>query len=297
LGKTWCGGFGRVVCGAVLSVVDFIAEDRCRLCGGDSPGVATSDPVASGPARHLIGPVCTPFIASFDVPNHPICVRCAATLVRARQPGVLGRVHDGQVVTSSGERFGTLRPQRRPPIPGAPSGTGPEPSGTPRIPVFAPFMIDDSVLKIIHLMKFSGYEALIPPLARAMAAAVGRWAHRPASRVVTGVPGARRGWLAPPGRHAEALASELAMCLGAQATGSGALRCIRRTARQSTLAHERRGANVRGAFSADPAVFRGCHVILVDDLVTTGATAGSASSAILASGASGVEVASFGRAM
>ena len=53
---------------------------------------------------------------------------------------------------------------------------------------------------------------------------------------------------------------------------------------------------MRGAFAAGPGV-RGQRVILVDDLVTTGATAAASASAILGSGARSVEILCFARSL
>ena len=50
---------------------------------------------------------------------------------------------------------------------------------------------------------------------------------------------------------------------------------MRDTQPQSDLAAAERRANVRGAFAATAAV-AGRHVVLVDDVLTTGATAGGA---------------------
>lgn len=75
-----------------------------------------------------------------------------------------------------------------------------------------------------------------------------------------------------------------------------ALRRERATAPQVGLAGEQRAGNVRGAFSADPARVAGRHVALLDDVVTTGATAAAAAQALLEAGASGVDVWSVARA-
>jgi adenine/guanine phosphoribosyltransferase-like PRPP-binding protein len=54
---------------------------------------------------------------------------------------------------------------------------------------------------------------------------------------------------------------------------------------------------VRGAFSiADPALVNAQHVLLVDDILTTGATARAAAQALIQAGAASVWVATLARA-
>jgi ComF family protein len=75
------------------------------------------------------------------------------------------------------------------------------------------------------------------------------------------------------------------------------LRRIRHTPRQYTQTPSGRKLNVRGAFHArSRAVVPGCSVLLVDDVMTTGATVGEASKALLAAGAKRVVVAVLARA-
>jgi ComF family protein len=75
-----------------------------------------------------------------------------------------------------------------------------------------------------------------------------------------------------------------------------ALQRIRATAPQVGLDRVARAGNLRGAFSADPRQVAGKHVVLVDDVVTTGSTVGEAASALRAAGAAAVEVWAAARA-
>jgi predicted amidophosphoribosyltransferase len=80
------------------------------------------------------------------------------------------------------------------------------------------------------------------------------------------------------------LARELARRAGRRLAGS-ALRRVRETRSQTGLSIAERRANVAGAFAAAPEALRGLRALLVDDVVTTGATLRSAAAAL--DGASG----------
>jgi ComF family protein len=69
-----------------------------------------------------------------------------------------------------------------------------------------------------------------------------------------------------------------------------ALRRRRWTASQTRLPWAARSRNVRSAFRADPEAVRGRRVLLVDDVLTSGATAGACASALRDAGASRVFV-------
>lgn len=71
----------------------------------------------------------------------------------------------------------------------------------------------------------------------------------------------------------------------------------RATETQASLTPRQRRLNVRGAFQVnDPAAVRNRHVLLVDDILTTGATARAAAQALKDAGAGGVWVATLARA-
>jgi ComF family protein len=76
------------------------------------------------------------------------------------------------------------------------------------------------------------------------------------------------------------------------------LRRTRRTQQQVGLGPRERAVNVRGAFRVDAgrkAELAGRKVLLVDDVYTTGATAGAATQALLRAGAASVDVLVFAR--
>jgi ComF family protein len=73
------------------------------------------------------------------------------------------------------------------------------------------------------------------------------------------------------------------------------LRRVRPTGQQVGRDRVARERNVRGAFAGDPAAF-GLRVCLVDDVLTTGATASAAARALLDAGAARIEVRTLARA-
>lgn len=91
-------------------------------------------------------------------------------------------------------------------------------------------------------------------------------------------------------------AAELAQSISAQ-TGKPyipALRRVRNTPTQTRLNTRQRQENMRGAFeSTCPVTGR---VLLIDDVLTTGATAAECAAVLLAAGAASVTVATFARA-
>jgi predicted amidophosphoribosyltransferase len=68
---------------------------------------------------------------------------------------------------------------------------------------------------------------------------------------------------------------------------------------QIKLEPSQRRANVSGVFAPHPAmgVISGTSVVLVDDVLTTGATASEAATLLIGQGASSVHLATFGRAL
>ena len=73
---------------------------------------------------------------------------------------------------------------------------------------------------------------------------------------------------------------------------------MKQTPPQVGLSRPQRAGNVQGAFSvpeeAKPKIF-GTNIVLVDDVLTSGATANAAARALLRGGAKGVDVLVFAR--
>lgn len=139
--------------------------------------------------------------------------------------------------------------------------------------------------RIIHRFKYEGYFALGEPLSHFLIAAWPTWERPP--DLILPVPlhprrRQRRGY-----NQSELLARPLGRALGIPVVVS-ALERNRHTAPQVGLGPDERHANVRGAFTAQATAVRDRDVLLVDDVLTTGATMSAAAEALLAAGAASV---------
>lgn len=149
--------------------------------------------------------------------------------------------------------------------------------------VHAAFVYDERVALLVQALKFGARPRLARACAPAMAAALPEAARAPA--LVTAVP------LHPVRRRergydqAACLAEALADAIAAPFVPDVLAR-TRATAAQSGLRARERRRNVAGAFRVTrPAWVRGRQVLLVDDVLTTGATLHEALAALRAAGA------------
>lgn len=148
----------------------------------------------------------------------------------------------------------------------------------------APLRYQSPLDQVIHRFKYEGYFALAEPLAEYLTTGWPAW-EQPLDLVLP-IPlhprrQRRRGY-----NQSALLARPLSQALGI-AFAPMALHRVRHTIPQVGLGPEERRDNVRGAFSADPCV-AGHHILLVDDVLTTGATMRSAAEALLSAGAASV---------
>jgi predicted amidophosphoribosyltransferase len=131
--------------------------------------------------------------------------------------------------------------------------------------------------------------ALMRPLAHLLAASVVEVVgDRTAPVVLVPVPTSRRSRLARGADVVDQLAREsarLLRCAGAEVTVRQALRVARRTVDQSGLGARQRARNLAGAFAlrSEEGLADG-DIVVVDDIVTTGATIGEAVRALTAAG-------------
>jgi ComF family protein len=232
---------------------DFLIEERCHACGrsvDDAPAHAGASPLAA--AVDVIA------LARLRLTSRLLCAPCADQVQRWTAPVIL-------------------------PARGVVSGSR-------ALLLFPAFVTDDRLLAIIHLLKFGRRERVAPWLARAMLAGLASSARAgDDGQVVVPVPmdrsaRARRGF-----NQAESIARGLAAGWRLP-LAPRALAKTRRTKTQSSLGRDARLRNMEDAFRANANLVHARRVILVDDLVTTGATVRSCALALGRAGAREVRV-------
>jgi ComF family protein len=240
------------------ALVDFVVPDVCQLCSSRTGPRDEGAGRLPAPARYLYGETTVSLLGAFPIVNRPFCRDCLARLEPAGRVTRLGRC-----------------------------GVS--------LDVCSPFRMTNATLDVARLIKFAGRRSLAPLAAAAIAYAL---------RTMVGTDGISA--LVPVPMHPSALrqrgfnqAALLAAAVSRE-TGlpvvSGALVKTARTPRQSQTVRSRRADNVRGAFQWTGPAPAGWHVCLIDDLVTTGATAAACTGALMAAGARKVTVACLAQA-
>ncbi|MBI3181847.1 MAG: ComF family protein [Myxococcales bacterium] len=158
---------------------------------------------------------------------------------------------------------------------------------------FAPFTHQGAVARAIHRFKYEDHPELARPLAELLAGFAADFLEG-APRLVAAIPLHERRFRARKYDQAMLLAVELSKRVDGGAARELLVR-TKDTGRQVGLSDQAREANVAGAFAAVGSA-AGLSVLLLDDVLTTGATARAAASALLDAGAREVQVLTLARA-
>jgi ComF family protein len=161
----------------------------------------------------------------------------------------------------------------------------------------APFIMAGVATRLVHELKYGGWREAAEEMGEAMAAE-----HLPAAvaaeiAAVLPVPLSRTRLRERGFNQAELLAAVVSRSRGWPLATDLLIR-RRHTARQASLAGGARTANVTMAFAVEDAArdIRDAHLLLVDDVLTTAATAQDCVRALCSAGARAVSVLTFARA-
>ncbi len=146
------------------------------------------------------------------------------------------------------------------------------------------------IARLIRSLKYDNRPWLGTALGRALAAAIRSGGSTPAGLVVP-VPLHALKMLERGYNQAAWIGRSLAVEMSLEFL-PGALRRTRTTATQTRLSREERWTNVSGAFRAETNL-NGAHVLVVDDVITTGATVHAVADALLDAGAESVQAAAI----
>lgn len=245
-----------------MKLVDLLLPPGCLGCGGW---------MGPDPGARLLCPGCA---ARLRAPEPPLCPRC-------------GLPHAG----------GPAAPTPCPSCADWPSSLR-----TARAAVVLRPPADD----LVHAVKYGGWPEGVEEMARAMEPLLAHLGPESGDKGPGGPVRALVPIPTTPGRlrrRGYNQAERLALALAARGLGEvvPALRRPREAGSQVALHRGDRMANVHGAFVLDPPAFSRLEgrpmVVLVDDVLTTGATASAATLALEAGGLASVHLVTFGRAL
>ena len=156
----------------------------------------------------------------------------------------------------------------------------------------AAFVMEGDARRLAHELKYEGLTSLAEPMAALMAEEI----DMSGADLVVPVPLHRRRERARGYNQAAALVRHLAAAAGLPAEIRAARRVRDTAPLAKTMHRDERRAIVAGAFVAEATRVEGRHVLLVDDVVTTGATLDACAKALLAAGAASVRCTTWARA-
>ena len=234
----------------------------CTLCGSPLPQLSSV-------------PICNACWAEFPVQTGSLCARCGDTLAEPLlgPPG-----------------FALCRACRLAPPPFV------------RAVAYGPYQ--GRMKQAIHALKYDRLHPAARSLGRMLAEAIAQLApEAPPEMLVVPVPLHRSKYAQRGFNQARSLAVYALQALRKThpqwrlTLASSTLMRLRSTESQAGLTFRQRRINVRGAFMvSDPAAVTMKHVLLIDDIFTTGATARAAAQALARAGAASVWVATLARA-
>ncbi|MGA2887941.1 MAG: ComF family protein [Terracidiphilus sp.] len=235
----------------------------CVLCGSPLPHLSSV-------------PICRVCWTEFPVHSGPLCARCGDTL-------------DAPVLAGPSSS-GLCRVCRMAPPP------------FERAVAYGPYR--DVMRAAIHALKYDQLEPVARGLSRMLAQAIAQLADEaPAEMLVVPVPLHRSKYSERGFNQARLLAVHAIAALRKThpkwrlKLASTTLMRLRATESQAGLTSRQRRLNVRGAFTvSDPAEVVLKHILVIDDIFTTGSTARATGKALIDAGAASVWVATLARA-
>ena len=158
----------------------------------------------------------------------------------------------------------------------------------------APFLMQAGIRDLIHLWKFQHQPQLSPLLASLFIRAMSPTPPSPSPLLLVPIPTQWRRQLQRGFDHTRVLAQAIAATYPHSLTVKPWLRHTRSGATQHRLNRSARWHNQHERFAVNARI-QGCQVVLLDDVMTTGATVNAAAAACLKAGAKQVKVWCFAR--
>ncbi|MGA2340230.1 MAG: ComF family protein [Terracidiphilus sp.] len=251
----------RVLRSPIDSLSCALLPSSCALCGSPLPELSSV-------------PICPVCWSEFPVQSGSVCARCGDAITAPATPTV-----------SMLCRTCRLAPP-------------------PFVRAVSHGVYEGRMREAIHALKYDRLHSAARELGRLLAGAIAQLAgEAPVEMLVIPVPLHRSKYAQRGFNQSRSLAVEALKFLHAShpqwqlALAPSTLMRLRATGSQAGLAPRERRINVRGAFSvSDPSKVTAQHILLVDDILTTGATARAAAQTLLKAGAASVWVATLARA-